>query len=113
MLLFLLRITGKKDNKELTISGIEFIRRFLMHVPQTFSCDPALWTSMFRSKHKTHFMPESSRMQKYLSKLRQGNAGNTETARQDKHLYVNLQWTSWKTTTENTAKVLKLNLYIF
>ena len=52
--------------KELTISGIEFIRRFLMHVPpQTFCQDPALWTSMFpQQTQKTHFMPESSRMQK-------------------------------------------------
>ena len=34
-------------------------------VTQTFCQDPALWTSMFpQQTQKTHFMPESSRMQK-------------------------------------------------
>ena len=60
---------NKGQWKELTLSGIEFIRRFLMHVPPsvlyefgiTDFCVPA-------AKVKAYFMPESSRMQKIYFK---------------------------------------------
>lgn len=57
--------------KELTISGIEFIRRFLMHVPPDVLSGSGIMDFYVPAANtKTHFMPESSRMQKYLSKLR-------------------------------------------
>lgn len=66
--------------KELTLSGVEFIRRFLMHVPpKAFCTHPPLWSVVFPDQEpESYTVQESSWMQEVsLRTSRQGNAGDT------------------------------------
>lgn len=69
---FLLRITGKKDNGRnwpfpaLNLYGVFWC----MCPPDVLSGSGIMDFYVPAANTKTHFMPESSRMQKYLSKLR-------------------------------------------
>lgn len=97
--------------KELTLSGVEFIRRFLMHVPpKAFCTHPPLWSVVFPDQEpESYTVQESSWMQEVsLRTSRQGNAGDTGASLWHQGLCMQSLWrASWETAAAYATALLK------